>query len=342
MNISILKRKAYRLTIAIILFLMVLSVGSPGCSRKESEKYTGPVEKVALAAYAGSYGFLPFIAQEQGYFAANGLEVTVNEYDFGLKAADALVAGNADIATAADFVLTSYSFDHGDLRALGTIATSTTDEIVFRKDRGIEKPIDLKGKRVGVPAKTKAEYFLARFLTFNGVAFRDIHVAYLEPSQIVEAISNGGIDAASVWEPFVQKIRASLGANAASWPAQSDQAFYYLLLGREGWVRKHPEAIKRFLKAMMQAEEFTGKYPAEARKFVARRFKYDMAFVQSIWQKNNFTVELPQALLLQMEDGARWRIKNRLTRKTKVPNYLNFIYIDGLKAVKPEAVTIIR
>ena len=34
--------------------------------------------------------------------------------------------------------------------------------------------------------------------------------------------------------------------------------------------------------------------------------------------------------------------KNRLTRKTKVPNYLNFIYIDGLKAVKPEAVTIIR
>lgn len=35
----------------------------------------GSREKITLAAYAGSYGFLPFIAQEKGYFAANGLDV---------------------------------------------------------------------------------------------------------------------------------------------------------------------------------------------------------------------------------------------------------------------------
>ncbi|GAG04257.1 unnamed protein product, partial [marine sediment metagenome] len=31
-----------------------------------------------------------------------------------------------------------------------------------------------------------------------------------------------------------------------------------------------------------------------------------------------------------------------LTEATKVPNYLNFIYLDALEEVKPEAVTIIR
>ena len=32
---------------------------------------------------------------KKGYFGANGLDVTIKEYDFGLKAADALVEGKA-------------------------------------------------------------------------------------------------------------------------------------------------------------------------------------------------------------------------------------------------------
>ena len=43
-----------------------------------------------------------------------------------------------------------------------------------------------------------------------------------------------------------------------------------------------------------------------------------------------------------MEGGARWRIKNGLTKGTTTPNYLNFMYFDGPGAVKPEAVTILH
>jgi NitT/TauT family transport system substrate-binding protein len=43
-----------------------------------------------------------------------------------------------------------------------------------------------------------------------------------------------------------------------------------------------------------------------------------------------------------MEDEARWMIKNNLTTEKTVPDFLKYIYIDGLKAVKPEAVNIIR
>jgi len=67
----------------------------------------------------------------------------------------------------------------------------------------------------------------------------------------------------------------------------------------------------------------------EARQIVSARFGYAPAFVQEIWQKNDFTVELPQQLLLLMEYGARWRIKNRLTDRQEIPDYLeiDFIYL---------------
>ena len=49
-----------------------------------------------------------------------------------------------------------------------------------------------------------------------------------------------------------------------------------------------------------------------------------------------------QALILAMEDEARWRIENKLTDKTTVPDYLDFMYIDALEVVNPGAVTVIR
>ena len=53
-------------------------------------------------------------------------------------------------------------------------------------------------------------------------------------------------------------------------------------------------------------------------------------------------VSLEQQLLLTLEDEARWTISEGLADKKEVPNYLDFIYLEGLEAVKPEAVTILR
>ncbi|NIT52457.1 MAG: hypothetical protein GWO41_06890 [candidate division Zixibacteria bacterium] len=64
--------------------------------------------------------------------------------------------------------------------------------------------------------------------------------------------------------------------------------------------------------------------------------------MSAIWDDYVFEIFLDQSLLLSWEDIARWAIKNKFTDKTTVPNYLNFIYLDGLEAVKPEAITIIR
>ena len=69
---------------------------------------------------------------------------------------------------------------------------------------------------------------------------------------------------------------------------------------------------------------------------------FDDAYLEIIWQRYQFSLSLDQSLILAMEDEAMWMIKNNLTAEKNVPNFLDYIYEDGLKAIKPEAVEIIR
>ena len=43
-----------------------------------------------------------------------------------------------------------------------------------------------------------------------------------------------------------------------------------------------------------------------------------------------------------MKDEARWAIQNKVSQARKTPNFLNNIYMDALKKIRPEAVTIIH
>jgi NitT/TauT family transport system substrate-binding protein len=46
--------------------------------------------------------------------------------------------------------------------------------------------------------------------------------------------------------------------------------------------------------------------------------------------------------LLELEDQTRWAVRNGLTGRTDMPNYLNHLDMDALQAVAPAAVTVIH
>ena len=100
--------------------------------------------------------------------------------------------------------------------------------------------------------------------------------------------------------------------------------------------------VRRFLSAILMAEDFVKENETESKKIAMRRLGYDMPYLDSIWKNNKFNVSLPQALLLTMEDQVRWMLSSLLTRKTEIPDFLDLVYMQGLETLKPEAVTIIH
>jgi NitT/TauT family transport system substrate-binding protein len=335
-----IKNKLY-LSAGISIVLVAIGISVGGC-QKQVERYTGPVEKISVGATTQELSTLIWIAEEKGYFEENGLDATVKAYDTGIETKNALLAGEVDVADTVDFVITGLGLEGVDIKVLASINTAIIDYIIARRDRGISSLSDLKDKKIGIKPGSSAEYYLGRTLVFNGLSLEDVELVAIHPPDMPEAIAQGEVDATITWHPHNYHIKNSLGDNAIVWSAHGGQDVYWVVFSRDEFIQKYPEKIKRLLKTLVQAEEFVKHNNLEAKEIIARRVNLDLPYIESIWSDFHFVVDLTQSMIIAMEDQARWKIANNLTDKTEVPNYLDYIYLDALEEVKPEAIGIIR
>jgi NitT/TauT family transport system substrate-binding protein len=312
------------------------------CQKGSGAKFTGPVEKITVGVVAIESSALVYIADALGMFKEHGLDATIIDFPEGVKATDDLLKNRIDVAAASDFVFVTRSFKRNDLRIFGSIFRGDTFEVIARKDRGISEPAHLKGRRIGLTRGTVLDFFLETFLSLQGIAAGSVRLVDLRPSEIPEAISSGAVDAVYAWEPYVGEIKKSLGPNAVIWPGQSGQSYQFVLMGKEEFIKERPIAVERLLKALLEAEKYCSEHTVDAQNLIASRLGHEPASLQSLWKRVDFRVGLDQDLVIIMEDETKWAMRRRLTEKTEMPNYLNFIHLQSLEKIKPEAVRIIH
>ncbi len=342
---SINRQSFMQFTIAIIATIAVIAL-APGCSGdsgKSPENYTGKVESITVGMEATPVNSLIYIADKQKYFTANGLKVTIKDnYPSGAAALEDMLKGKADVSTAAELAIVRQALAKEHIQTFGSIDMFMHMKLMGRTDRGIKSISDLKGKRIGVPLKTAADFNLGRFLDLHGIDKNQISIVDVQAPHAVDALINGEVDAVVVWQPNVMTITDRLGGNASSWSVQNGQPIYCTAITTNDWAKKHPDLVKRFLNSLGQAEDYLIHNPGQARTIVQKRLCYNDRYIKTIWPEHKFSLRLDQSLILAMEDEARWMIGNNLTGEKKTPDFSNYIYADGLKSVKPEAVNIIR
>jgi NitT/TauT family transport system substrate-binding protein len=304
--------------------------------------YTGKMESITIGKMPIESNALIYIAEDKGFFVQNGLNVTIRDYNTGSAAVSGLLNNEVDISGAGEYVVVGSAFNKKNISIIASIDKYQSLYLVGRKDRGIENVSDFKGKKIGVPQGTQAEFFLGRFLNLHGISLQNVTRVDVQPSQSVDAITNGSVDAVIYIRQYNDAIKDRLGDNGVFWPAQSSQLLYTVIVSRNDWVASHPETIRRFLKSLVQAEQYTIDHPAEVKAILQKRLNYEDAYIETVWKYNQFSLTLDQSLVLAMEDEARWMINNNLTSEKKTPDFLDYIYADGLEKIKPGSVNIIR
>jgi len=330
---------AFMKRILAIIAVLVALAAVFGCapSPTESDSVT-----VAVAPFE-SVG-LVYAAEARDMFADHGLRVTFREYETGVGALEGVMKGEADMAVGtAEYPLVGKAFQGAPISAVACIDRPDFIYLIGRKDRGIEKPSDLAGKRVGTVAGSIAQFYLGRFLELNGIATEGVTFVDLKtPEEWRRAITAGDVDAVVLAQPEATLVQGRLGSNATFFSVQGSQPAYALAISTNEWIEKHPRQLGKFLDALADAEEFVGGHPGETKAIIQRRLDLDPSYMDLVAAQNTFALSLDQSLITAMEDEARWMIKNGITTKKEVPDFADHVYTDGLKRVKPETVNIVR
>ncbi|MCL4376773.1 MAG: ABC transporter substrate-binding protein [Actinobacteria bacterium] len=344
-KLGLIHAKRILIIIGIISVIGILIIGiSVGCLSMQTEKYTASTDKLSIGMQDNISPTLVWIAKGKGFFEEEGLDIELKKYPSGKLALMGLINNEVDLCATADIPIMSSCFERSDFLILCTIANSDNALwIIARKDKGITKPEDLRGKKIATQKNSAAHFFLCMFLLHNQIPDSEVYISYMEAVDLPNALINGEIDAFCLRNPYIQEAKDALGENAQEFFGPGIYRQTFNIIGKKDFVYKKPELIEKVIKAVIKAEELADKDKDQAIKITAEMLGAGREKeVITDWPTFTFEVSLNQSLIVTLEDEARWAIKNKLTNKTEVPNYLDYIYIDVLEKMKPEAVGIIH
>jgi NitT/TauT family transport system substrate-binding protein len=254
---------------------------------------------------------------------------------------EALTSGKADFNLTFASVLVSGIGGGGTITMLAGVHVGCLELFGHEGIRGIA---DLKGKTVGVTALGSSEHMF--------VSVMAAHIG-LDPSNDIrwvtsrsptpdELFADGKIDAVLEGPPMAQDLRARhIGHVVASSTLDRPWSQYFccMLAGNRDYVRDHPVATKRVLRAILKATDLCATEPARvARSLVDGRFtpRYDYAlqFLSEVpydkWREYDpedtirfYALRLHEAGFIKaspqkiIADGTDWRFLNELKRELK-------------------------
>jgi len=231
-----------------------------------------------------------------------------------------------------------------DLAIIAQVSTNP-DEVkpLVRLDAGVKGPKDLTGKRLGYGAGSSNQFAMYNWLNAGGVSAADVKLVNLQPPDLVTALVSGSIDVGFIWEPF---LTAAVQKGAGKIAVVEGQHLYQsrlLLVSKPGWAKDNVEAVSRFLKALVMAEEWMRANRSEAVKITAEGSAMAAKDLDPIFNRWQFDVELSNGLVKAFDDQFEWAAKANLLRAgTQKPNYSKYFFADGLSKARPEGVTYSR
>lgn len=306
------------------------------CMAASAEPLTLAVSRTPLS--------LPlYIAQQNGYFTAEGLEIKFNECLGGHRCLRQVLDGQADVGTAGELPVVMSSFSSTDYAVIGTF-TKSNDEIklVTRTRAGIKSPAQLVGKRIGAIKGTASEFFLELYLLTAGLDPQSLSIVDIQPEDSVQALQSGKVDAISVWQPYGHLALKAMGADASLLPNNNGYVQTFNLVSHRKLVGARDATLARLLKAVDRAERFIHEQPAQAKRILMQQLALEQEFVDSVWAGMRYRLVLDQALLVTMEGEARWARREGHAVGSLKPNFLQLVHSAPLRSVKPDAVATLR
>jgi NitT/TauT family transport system substrate-binding protein len=312
------------------------AAGLLGVAKISAQEALPETTTIRLAKIPGVCIAPQYVAEE--LLRAEGFS-NVQYVDTGVNAYAGFVAGTIDISMAfiAPYII---QLDAGlPLVLLGGVHAGCFELFGTERIRAVR---DLKGKTVAIPELASAHHvFVAAMASHVGIdPKRDINFVIHPPAEAMQLLADGKIDALMGFPPDPQELREKKIGHVivnSGLDRPWSQYFCCIVAAHQEFVRKHPLATKRALRAIIKATEFCAAEPERAARLVADkgyRYDYSLQTMKEIqyarWRDYNaedtvrfYALRLHESGMIKstpskiISQGTDWRFFNELKRELK-------------------------
>lgn len=277
-----------------------------GCASGSSEAKPGGAGKlqevtVLLDWYPNAVHSFLFAAQEQGYFAQEGLKVNLETPADTNDAIKLLAAGKADLAFSYQMQVLLSRSEGIPVVSVASIVKHPLNQLFVLAFSGVKTPKDLEGKKVGYPSMPLDEALVSTMVSQDGgdpdkVNFTDIGW------DLISAMTTGKVDA--IIGGYINHEKLLLEKEGIQMitfdPSKYGVPDYneLVLTASEQGLQNKADMIRKFLKAAAKGQAYTVQHPDEALGILLDHENKDFPLDPDI-EKQSLNILLPL-----MDDGS--------------------------------------
>jgi sulfonate transport system substrate-binding protein len=180
------------------------------------------------------------------------------------KALEFLNAGSIDFGSTAGAAALIGKINGNPIKSIYVYSRPEWTALVTRRDTGIAKVEDLKGKRVAVTRGTDPHIFLVRALREAKLSEKDVKLVLLQHPDGRTALERGDVDAWAGLDPLMAAAEIEAGAQLFYRNAAANT--WGILNVREAFARENPSLVATVIKAYEEARAIALASPDELRK----------------------------------------------------------------------------
>lgn len=280
--------------------------------------YAMPITVAAIPSY---------VALEKGFWKEEGLDVQAQMFPSGRQALDALLAKSAEVMSVSETPLMHAILQGNKIYIVTTVTQHQEVKLIVRRDKGIQSPNDLRGKRIATLPGTNSDYFMYEFLKKNNIPIEQVNITNMNPPDMVTAFVQGNIDAYFAWEPHIYYAQKQLPQQSIVFPPGDLYHGRHCVAMNQEFVRANPGVVEKLTRGFQRAERFVNEKPDESMAIVSKITGMDIDALKSLWSEYKVTVGIDPQLLQILEQEGRWA-RSISKSSDPIPNFRDYIYLQ--------------
>ena len=258
-------KKISKILILCLILVLVVSCGKS----KSNQKIKIVLDWVPNTNHTGLY-----VAKDLGYFKEEGLDVEIVQPPEGSTTA-LIGAGGAEFGISfQDTLAKSFAKKNPvPVTAVAAILQHNTSGIISLKEKGIDSPKKLEGKKYATWEDNIEQAILKKLVTDDKGDFSKVK---LIPYTITDVVTGLKTNVDAVWVYYawdgIATERAGLQTNFLKIRDYGEELDYYspVIIANNDFLKKNPEIAKKVLKAIKKGYEYAMKNPEESAKILVK------------------------------------------------------------------------